>query len=110
MASENQPVSPPPGWTIDPEELDYEGEWAAVDSWGYRLATSYELGKCTPIMCDPQGGGLIFEASGKFYRVDQMSGDVVQIILPETLGEIVAVMKGESRRKTLKTRLLGSTA
>lgn len=50
---------------MDPEELDYEGAWAAIDSWGYRIATSYKLGKCTPIMCDPQGGGLIFEGSGK---------------------------------------------
>lgn len=39
-----------------------------------------------------------------------MSGEVVQIILPENLREIVAVMKGESRRKTLKTRTLGATA
>lgn len=95
---------------MDPEELDYEGAWAAIDSWGYRIATSYKLGKCTPIMCDPQGGGLIFEGSGKYYKVDQMSGEVVQIILPENLREIVAVMKGESRRKTLKTRTLGATA
>ena len=94
---------------MDPEELDHEGEWAAPDSWGYRIAASYELGECTLIMCDPRGGGLIFEASGKFYMIDQMPGEVVQIILPETLDEIVAVMKGESRRKKLKTKLLGFT-
>jgi hypothetical protein len=23
---------------MDPEELDYEGEWAAEDSWGHNLA------------------------------------------------------------------------
>lgn len=45
---------------MDPEELDYEGEWAAVDSWGYHVATKYELGKCIPIMCDAQGGGSPF--------------------------------------------------
>ncbi|OQE43432.1 hypothetical protein PENCOP_c003G01730 [Penicillium coprophilum] len=32
MANGKSPVSPPPGWTMDPDELDYEGEWAAVDS------------------------------------------------------------------------------
>ena len=57
-------VSPLPGWTIDPEELEYEGEWAAVNSWGYHLATAYELGTCIPIMCNPQGGEILFEVSG----------------------------------------------
>jgi hypothetical protein len=60
-------------------------------------------------MCDLQGRGLIFKASRKFYMVDQMSCEVFQIILPETLVEIVAVMKGESRRKRLKMRSIGCT-
>ena len=94
---------------MDPEELDYEGEWAAVDSWGYRLATVYELGICILIMCDPQGGEILFEASGNFYMVYQMSVEVARILLSETLSEIVAVLKGESRRQSLKTRTLGST-
>ena len=94
---------------MDPEELDYECEWAAVDSWGYHLATTYELGICIPIMCDSQGGEILFEASGKFYMVYQMSIEVARILLPKTLSEIVAVLKGESRRQSLKTWTLGST-
>lgn len=55
-----------------------------------------------------RGGEVLFEASGKFYMVYQMSEEVARILLPETLGEIVAVLKGESRRQSLKTRVLGS--
>ncbi|KAJ5927353.1 hypothetical protein N7516_009126 [Penicillium verrucosum] len=77
MTSENHPVSPPPGWTMDPEELDYE-------AW-----------EMHPYHVRSPGGGLIFEGSGKYYKVDQMSGEVVHIILPENLGEIVAVLDDE---------------
>ncbi|KAK4864203.1 hypothetical protein LT330_009996 [Penicillium expansum] len=105
--AENSAVIPPPGWTMDSDELDYEGEWATPDTWGYQLATTHKLGKCTPIMCDPQGGEVIFEADGKFYEICQMNGELFQITFPETLGEIVAVMKGERRRKNLQMKRLG---
>jgi hypothetical protein len=91
---------------MDPEELDYEGEWATPETWGYQLAVTYNLGKCKPIMCLPQMGEVIFEGDGKFYQIGQMDGQLSQITSPDTLGEIVAVMKGERRQKRLQRKRL----
>jgi hypothetical protein len=33
---------------MDPEELDYETDWAPEGSWGYQIGVEYKLGKCTP--------------------------------------------------------------
>lgn len=84
---------------MDPEELDYEGEWATPNTWGYQLTANYNLGECTPIMCNPQEGELIFKGGGKFYQICQMGGDLFEITSPKTLDEIIAVVKGERRRK-----------
>lgn len=83
---------------MDPEELDYEGEWAAEDSWGYQLALDYELGPCTPIMCTPLGGHILFEGSGKFYIYDQIGGDLVRLTSTSTLDEIISVTKEQGLR------------
>ena len=34
-------ANPPPGWTTDPDELDYEEEWAADDSIGQQITAEY---------------------------------------------------------------------
>ncbi|KAJ5891837.1 uncharacterized protein N7473_008065 [Penicillium subrubescens] len=52
----NSQATPPPGWSMDPEELDYETDWAPEGSWGYQIGVDYGLGKCIPVMCDPIGG------------------------------------------------------
>ena len=90
---------------MDPEELDYETDWAPEGSWGYQIGVDYGLGKCIPVMCDPIGGGLIFMAGGKFYELDQLGGGLCQIISPTSLDEIIAVMKGKGLRG-LKTKQL----
>lgn len=53
---------------MDPEELDYAGEWPVEGSWGYQFALYFEVGQCTPIMCRPFEGEVPFEASGRFYQ------------------------------------------
>ena len=93
-------MTPPPGWTMDPEELDYEGDWLAEDSWGHALITSYRLKKCTPIMCrqDNMGGGeVIFECSGKLFLYNQLGLDLYELIRPATLDEMLAIMKKERK-------------
>lgn len=92
---------------MDPEELEYEGEWATPNTWGYQLAANYNLGECTPIMCNPQEGELIFKGGGKFYQICQMGGDLFEITSPKTLDEIIAVVKGERRRKIQQMKRLG---
>lgn len=57
-------------------------------------------------MSDPHLGDVIFEGGGGFYQICQMGGDLFQITSPETLGEIIAVMKGERRRKSLRQKRL----
>lgn len=42
---------------MDPEELDYETDWAPEGNWGYQIGVDYGLGKCIPVMCEPIGGG-----------------------------------------------------
>lgn len=81
-----------------PEELDYETEWAPEDSWGYQIGVAYNLGKCTPVMCDPVGSEVIFTAGGKFYEWNQLSACLRQITYPTSLEEIIAVMKEKGRR------------
>lgn len=41
---------------MDPEELDYETDWAPKDSWGYQIGTGYNLGERIPFMCSPDMG------------------------------------------------------
>ncbi|KAJ5551356.1 hypothetical protein N7535_000693 [Penicillium sp. DV-2018c] len=64
MAAQKPSVTPPPGWSMAPEELDYETDWAPEDSWGYQIGVAYNLGKCIPVMCDPVGSEVIFTAGG----------------------------------------------
>lgn len=104
-------MTPPPGWTMDPKELNYEGEWAAEDSWGYNLAVDFELGKCTPIMCrtDYGGGEVLFEAGGKFYLYDELGLHLRQITSPTTLDDIIALFKGDKKAKnSLKCKAISS--
>lgn len=82
---------------MDPEELDYEGDWLAEDSWGHALIKVYNLGKCTPIMCrdDNMGGGeAIFECDGKLFLYNLLGLDLYVLIRPATLDEMIAIMKG----------------
>jgi hypothetical protein len=83
---------------MDPEELDYETDWAPEDSWGHQIGVSYRLGECIPVMCDPVGGEVIFTAGGNFYEWNQLNISLRQIISPTTLDEIVAVMKEKGYR------------
>ncbi|QKX60066.1 uncharacterized protein TRUGW13939_07208 [Talaromyces rugulosus] len=102
-SSMNPSPTPPPGWSMDPKDLDYEDDWVAEDGCGTMLAAKYKLERCTPIMIrlDPHNDVVLFESGGKFYLYSQMTGAFSQIIVPDTLDEIIAVMKGERRRKNL---------
>lgn len=86
---------------MDPEELDYEGEWAAEDSWGYQLALDYHLGTCIPIMCRPHDGQILFESNGQFYLYDQIGGELVRLTSPSTLDGIISAIK-ENGAQSLK--------
>lgn len=78
---------------MDPEELDYEIDWAPEGSWGYQVGVDFELGNCIPVMCQPFEGGVIFTAGGKFYEGNQFSRSLRQILFPTSLNEIIIVMK-----------------
>jgi hypothetical protein len=47
---------------MDPEELDYETDWAPGNGRGYRIGVECNLGECIPLMCDPFGSEVIFTA------------------------------------------------
>lgn len=96
-------MTPPSGWTMDPEELDYAGEWSAEDSCGYQLALDCKLGPCTPIMCRPPDGQILFESNGKYYLYDQIGGDLVQLTSPSSLDEIISVFK-EGGLRSVKSK------
>lgn len=83
---------------MDPEELDYETDWAPEGSWGHQIGVDYKLGKCIPVMCDLTGGDVIFMAGGKFYEFDQLGGSLYQIMSPTSLDEIIAAIKGKGFR------------
>jgi hypothetical protein len=82
---------------MEPEELDYETDWAPENSWGYQIGVEYKLGKCIPLMCDPVGGEVIFTAGGNFYEWSQLADSLRQIVFPTSLDEIIAVMKEKGR-------------
>jgi hypothetical protein len=86
-------LSPPNGWTIDPEELDYEEEWAADDSIGQKITANYHLGKGRPVMYRPNGCLLMFEAGGKFYWWNRIDWCVYEIVSSTDLDEIITIMK-----------------
>ncbi|KAJ5541547.1 hypothetical protein N7494_006623 [Penicillium frequentans] len=98
-------ISPPPYWSMDPEELDNEIEWVPQGSQGHKIGVVYRLGECVPVMCNLNGSEVIFTAGGNFYEHDFITFDTFKIIFPETLEDIVAVMK-EQGYKTLKFKLL----
>ncbi|KAJ5622537.1 hypothetical protein N7528_005769 [Penicillium herquei] len=57
-------LTPPPGWTIDPEELNEEENWVAEDGLARNIADMYGFQQCTPIMCEvigSGGGGVLFQ-------------------------------------------------
>lgn len=78
---------------MDPEELDYETDWAPEHSWEYQIGVEYKLGQCIPVMCTPDYGEVIFTAGGKFYEWNQIECSLRQILFPTTLDEIIAAMK-----------------
>jgi len=88
----SRPPSPPNGWTFDPEELDYEEEWAADDSIGQEFTAAHHLGKGYPVMCSLEGDLLMFKAGENFYfwgREDDKLFDIVST----DLDEIISIMK-----------------
>ena len=85
--------------------LDYENEWAAESGFGYALAAQYGLKNCTPIMCETSrshDSGVIFESEGKFYYHDQLTLGIYVYVRPETLEDIIAVMKGEKKGRIVR--------
>jgi len=92
---------------MDPEELDYETDWASENGRGYQIGAEYNLGKCIPLMCDPFGGEVIFTAGGNFYEWNQLADTLHQIVFPTSWDDIVAVMK-ETGRRGLRWKALRS--
>lgn len=103
-------MTPPPGWTFDPEELDdcvdSESESLAQGNWGHNLMIKNKLGPCTPIMCRDEQDEVIFESSGKFFLYNQIGGGLFELAGPKaalsSLDEMIAVMKGERRARGLR--------
>lgn len=62
-------ISPPPDWSMDPEDLDNETEWAPQGSQGHTIGVVYRLGECVPVMCNLNGSEVIFTAGGNFYEL-----------------------------------------
>jgi len=102
----SRPPSPPDGWTFDPEELDYEEEWAADDSIGQEFTAAHHLGKGYPVMCSLEGARdlLMFKAGENFYFWSRIDDELFEIVSSTDLNEIISIMKegGALRWKHLK--------
>ncbi|KAJ9218929.1 hypothetical protein DTO169C6_8730 [Paecilomyces variotii] len=62
-------IKPPKGWTIDPEEIDYENEWAPQNSDGQCMAIEFGLKDPRPIMVTTPDTGspfVLFQSGNKF--------------------------------------------
>lgn len=84
---------PPPGWGWKPEDLVYEEDWEAEDSWAQELCEQLDLGRGRPIMCHCTDLAYLFEAGGKFYFWYCVGTDVLEITSPKTLDGIIKTMK-----------------
>lgn len=79
---------------MDPDELDYEEDWAHKVGFYYDLIREYDPGKCIPLMCDDEyGGAWILTAEDKLYQWWHESYEIAQIIFTTTLAEIVTAFK-----------------
>lgn len=60
-------TNPPEGWTDNPQELDYNYEWAEDNSEGQNVARALGARRGRPILFETRFCSLLFEAGGKFY-------------------------------------------
>ncbi|KAJ9300231.1 hypothetical protein DTO271G3_2348 [Paecilomyces variotii] len=97
-------IKPPKGWTMDPEAIDYENDWAPQNSDGQYMATEFGLNDPRPIMVTTPDTGspfVLFQAENKFYQWNQVANSVWEIVKPQGLDAILEVMteKGERALK-----------
>ncbi|KAJ9228945.1 hypothetical protein DTO169E5_8994 [Paecilomyces variotii] len=99
-------IKPPKGWTIDPEEIDYENEWAPQNSDGQCMAIEFGLKDPRPIMVTTPDTGspfVLFQSGNKFYQWNQVENSVWEIVKPQDLDAILEVMT-ENGERALKMK------
>lgn len=93
----------PEGWSDDPEELDYDYEWAEDDSIGQDMARDLGAERGRPVLFNTRYDVLLFEAGGKFFTWTRIGNSVSEIIAPTDLNEILDALRREGLRG-VKTR------
>lgn len=90
-------MTAPPGWTTDPEELDYENEWATEDSLGQTMTRNMKLGRGEPIMFHDADCTIMFKAGERYYFWNRLDCNVYEILDFHKLSDIITLMieKGE---------------
>ncbi|KAL4915238.1 hypothetical protein BDW62DRAFT_127276 [Aspergillus aurantiobrunneus] len=68
-------------------------DWVGETSYGRKFARGFGLENPRPILCQPQLGGVILEAGGKFYYTNMIGCDCSEILIPPTEGEIVELIR-----------------
>ena len=85
-------ITPPPGWTNDKEDLNYDYYWAAKHCVGQLMTKWKRLTDPQPIMCSDgeSGNGLyMFQSGTKYYIWNEIEGDVWKIVSPAKLEDIL---------------------
>ncbi|KAJ5608877.1 hypothetical protein N7528_009444 [Penicillium herquei] len=84
---------PPSGWGSNSEDLEYEEDWEAEDSFAQELCEKMKPGRGCPLI-------------GKFYFWYCVGLEVFEITSPTTLDEIIKTMKERGDRAVKTKRLL----
>jgi hypothetical protein len=97
--------NPPKGWSNDPEDLDYDDDWADDDSLGQRTCRYLGAnGRGRPLLFHDDWDLLLFEAGGKYYIWNLISRSRYEIISTTDLNEILDLLR-EDRLNDLKSEL-----
>jgi hypothetical protein len=88
--------SPPPGWTADSKELNFDYYWDDPDGDGQMIAKSRQLASPQPLMrLTRDSGELLYmiQSGDNYYIWNQIEESVWKITKPTTIVEITVAIR-----------------